>query len=101
MGKKLAKFTENFRGESDRGAILISAALLDECLRSLIAIFLVDDKKEVNELLGSEKHYERPLGTFGARIKTAYCLGLISRDEFDDLRIIQKIRKEIKEKDCG
>ena len=87
----LASFTEKFGNESDRGAALIGAALLDGHLCLLIASFLIDDKNEVNELLGINSYYS-PLGTFSARIRAAYCLGLISRDEFHDLRIIQRIR---------
>ena len=92
MNESLADFTKQFDGESDRGAALISAAFLDEDLRFLIATFLIDDEEEVGRLLGSNKHWDCPLGTFGTRVRAAYCLGLISRDEFHDLRIIQRIR---------
>ena len=87
----LASFTEKFDNESDRGAALIGAALLDGHLCLLIASFFIDDENEVNELLGINNYYS-PLGTFSARIRAAYCLGLISRDEFHDLRMIQRIR---------
>jgi len=36
----------------------------------------------------------RPLGTFGARIDISYCLGLISKEELQDLQIIQDIRNK-------
>jgi len=48
--------------------------------------FLVDDSKEVEELL----KYDQPLGTFGGRIRVAYCLGLISKVIRDDLRRVGK-----------
>ena len=54
--------------------------------------FMVDDAKKVNELLGSEDGSEAPLSSLSARIKTAYCLGLITKKEFDDLNLIRRIR---------
>lgn len=85
-------FDEEFEKESDRAAVIIGAAFLDEYLRQLIASFLIDEENEVNELLGSEKHLMRPLGSFSARIRTAYCLGLISKHEYHDFKIIRDIR---------
>jgi len=92
MYENLADFTEQFADESDRGAALISATLLEADLRSLIAAFLIEDEDEINRLLGSDEYWDCPLGTFGARIRAAYCLGLISRDEFHDLGIIRRVR---------
>ena len=89
-----AEFVEQFDQESDRGAALICAALLDEQLRSLIAAFLIEDESEVEELLGSESKLERPLSHFSARIRAAYCLGLISEDERHDLTLIRRIRND-------
>lgn len=90
----LQGFMNQYQGESDRGAALIAAAHLDSLLHLLIQSFLVDDESEVAKLLGNRDKWNCPLGTFGARIRAAYCLGLISVDEFHDLRIIQRIRNE-------
>ncbi|HYX72596.1 MAG TPA: MltR family transcriptional regulator, partial [Nitrososphaera sp.] len=54
------------------------------------SMFLVDDEGEVGELLGTEK----PLGAFGARIRAAYCMGLLSKEDFEDLKIIKAIRND-------
>lgn len=72
-------FLEEFQGESDRAAAVLGAAYLDECLRQLIAAFLIDDSTRVDDLL------ERPLGNFASRISASYCMGLISEDEYHDL----------------
>jgi DNA-binding MltR family transcriptional regulator len=85
--KQLAK-------ESERGVAIIAAAYLDEQLHQLIANFLVDDEKEVDELLGGDTCFGSALGSFDSRIRAAYCLGLISRDEYYDLKIIKKIRNQ-------
>ncbi len=88
----LATFSEMFKDESPRGAAILSAVLLDESVRSLLAAFMIEDKNQVDELLGSEKNRDRPIGTFISRIRAAYCLGLLSEDESHDLRLIGKIR---------
>ncbi len=83
-------FQNEFRGESDRAAAIVGAALLDAHLEQLIRSFLIDEQKEVESLF----EFTGPFGSFGARIKVAFSLGLISRDEYDDLKIIQGIRNE-------
>jgi DNA-binding MltR family transcriptional regulator len=55
---------------------------------------MVDDTKKVYELLGDVDGSEAPLSNFSARIKTAYCLGLITKKEYDDLNLIRKIRNK-------
>jgi DNA-binding MltR family transcriptional regulator len=85
-------FLEEFQNESPRAAAIIGAAFLDEQLRKLLVSFLVDRKRAVDELIGNENRSNRPLSAFSARIRAAYCLGLISKDERDDLHMIRRIR---------
>ena len=80
------RLTEEFAGESDRAAALVAAALLDENLESLLKAYLIDDAREAEVLLGTS------LQSLGARVRAAYLLGLISRDEMGDLRQIKEIR---------
>ncbi|MFC1508628.1 MltR family transcriptional regulator [Candidatus Omnitrophota bacterium] len=87
-------FFEEFQKETPRAAVILSSAFLDSLLRDLICSFMIDNSKKVDELLGSEKNPYTPLSTFSSRIKTAYCLGLISKNEYDDLNIIRKIRNK-------
>jgi CheY-like chemotaxis protein len=75
-----------------RAAVIISAAFMDVWLRQLIADFMVDDSKAVDELVGTEDNIDRPLSSFSSRIRAAYCLGLIPRDEYDDLLMVRKLR---------
>jgi DNA-binding MltR family transcriptional regulator len=84
----LAGFMKEFGVETNRAAAILGAALLDELLSQLISNFLIDDDKEVRNLLD----VERPLGAFGARIRAAYCLGLITNEVFQDLNVIKSIR---------
>lgn len=91
-------FFDEFQNESPRASVIISGALIDTLLRDLLVTFMVNDKKEVDSLVGSEKDVDKPLGAFGARIKAAYCLGLISKEEYSDLKIIQKVRNQFAHK---
>jgi DNA-binding MltR family transcriptional regulator len=85
-------FFEEFQNETPRAAVIISAAFLEALLRDLIASFMIKDEKKVGELLGTENNPEGPISSFSARIKTAYCLGLISEAELNDLTLVRKIR---------
>lgn len=76
------------RGDSERAAVIFGAAVLDELLRQVLEAFMIADDNEISELIGDS----RPLGTFAARTRAAYCLGLIDDEEKHDLEIIRRIR---------
>jgi DNA-binding MltR family transcriptional regulator len=73
---------------SDRAIAIVGPAFLDGLLSDIITEFMVDDEKEVNKLLQPEG----PLGTYGSRVTTCYCLGLIGGIVTTDLRLVGKIR---------
>ena len=75
---------------NDRAIAILGATLPDILLEHLLTEFFVEDAKEVAALLKPE----RPLGAFGARIATAYCLGLICKTVRDDLRRVAEIRNK-------
>lgn len=76
--------------ESDRGYALIIAAWLDDALGELIRARFVDHSASADELLVGDS----PLGTFSARIKAAFCFGLIDERVKRDLNIIRAIRND-------
>ena len=84
---KPTAFVEQTRGKSDRSVAIEASVLLNMHLSQLLSTFMVDDPDEVDALLREE----RALGNFASRIRAAYTLGLISKDERDDLRIVQYI----------
>ena len=88
--RELSKFLHSFNQESDRGAVLIAASILDEWLSEIIETFLVKSKESKGLLFD----FSAPLGTFSARTKMAYSLGLIEKKEFEEINIIRKIRNE-------
>jgi hypothetical protein len=83
-------FHDLFMAESDRGAALTGAALLDDLLADVIRAGFVDDPKHVESLLKTDG----PLGTFSARIKLAYCVGWIGPDVRDDLNLVREVRNK-------
>lgn len=86
------KFFEELEGESDRGAAVVGAAMLDDCLRELLEAFLINRPNEVQKFLGSKTHWHAPLGTFSARIRGTYYLGLLPEEVYNDLMIVRNIR---------
>ena len=86
----LQGFADEFQNESDRATAILAGALLDEQLRQLLSNYLIEDGTEVSLLLGQEQ----PLGSFGARLRAAYCLGLLEKDEYAILLKLKKIRND-------
>jgi mannitol operon repressor len=84
----LQGFVTELEHETDRAAAILAGSMLDELLRQALEMFFVDEPKEVDLLLNSEQ----PLGSFGARIRTAYCLGMLTSDEFTALGLVKAIR---------
>lgn len=79
--------------ESDRGAVIVGAAMLDDEVTQLLrAVF------EVNKI--SNKQMEKmfdlsgPLSSFGSKTLVAYGFGLISKSVFEDLNRIRSLRNE-------
>ncbi|NHN70156.1 transcriptional regulator [Pseudomonas fluorescens] len=88
--KELSEFLSEFNKETDRGAVLNAAAVLDEWLLIILKEFLADNKSSADLLNG----FNAPLGTFSARVAAAHSLGLIQDNEFREITIIRKIRNE-------
>lgn len=87
---ELADFAREFNQESDRGAPLVAASLLDERLKGILQAFFLKSKIS-SELLNG---FNAPLGTSSSRTSAAYALGLIQKNEFDEINLIRKIRSE-------
>jgi mannitol operon repressor len=88
--KYFAEFLAEFQSETDRGAALVGAALIDERLERLLSAHLAIEDLANDLVRGNDA----PLGTFSARIKMAYALGLITELEFQESNIIRRIRNE-------
>ncbi len=88
--KYFSSFLSEFQKETDRGAALVGAALIDSRIERLLVSHFVD-KKVAKELLNGGS---APLGSFSAKIKLCYALGLITEIEYKECDTIRKIRNE-------
>jgi DNA-binding MltR family transcriptional regulator len=88
--EQLAKFLAAFDKESDRGAALVAASMLDERLEQILSAFFIESAAAKDLVSG----FNAPLGTFSSRALAAASLGLIQENEFKEITIIRKIRNE-------
>jgi DNA-binding MltR family transcriptional regulator len=90
---RVQRISEELHKESDRAAIVLGAAWLDEGLAALLRAVLLpamEKKEESDELLG----LNGPLGDFASRIKLCHRLGLINDDFRKAIDIIRKMRNK-------
>jgi DNA-binding MltR family transcriptional regulator len=76
---------------SDRVAGILGATIVDIRLERMLRQFFVDDDKEASALLSNESP-NSPISSFSARARTSYCLGLISKEELQDIDTVRAIR---------
>jgi len=86
----LGIFLSEFNRESDRGAALTAAAVLDDRLAEILAAFFTDTTS-AKELISG---FNAPLGSLASRAAAAHALGLIQDNEFKEITLIRKIRNE-------
>jgi DNA-binding MltR family transcriptional regulator len=79
--------------ESDRGAVIVAAALLEDDLNEILKKIVQRNElsakyiKEMFDLNG-------PLSSFSSKALICYGFGIISKDIFDDLTKIRKLRNK-------
>jgi hypothetical protein len=88
--KYFSAFLAEFQKETDRGAALVGAALIDTRLEAVLRSHFLEIKA-VEELMEGGN---APLGTLSSRIKMAYALGLITELEFSECEIIRRVRND-------
>jgi mannitol operon repressor len=82
------KFLAVLKQENDRGAVLSSAAFIEELLEKILVAFLANEPT-TKELL---KGFSAPIGSFSARLKLCYSLGLLYKELYLIINTIRKIR---------
>lgn len=81
----------HIEAESDRGAVLVAAALLDNGLKGRLSeLFLKSDDSKDQLFEGGNA----PLGTFSAKIELAYRLKLIDKECKKSLNTFRKLRND-------
>jgi hypothetical protein len=88
--KEVTNFRTFISSETDRGAVLMSAAFLDDKLKELIEKKLVQDKKISRRAFD----FNGPLGTFSSRIDFAYLIGVLPKNAQRDLHTIRAVRNQ-------
>ena len=79
-----------FHDSPDRVIAIIGGAYLDEMLNRLFRATLIDDQEDVDRLLRPDA----ALGSNGARYQLAYCLGLVTREQRHDMKLVAAIRNK-------
>jgi hypothetical protein len=82
---------EEFARETDRAAVILGVARIDELLHHTLGAVLLPCATKDDTLLDTE----RPLSTLSARIDACYRLGLIDAEFAWTLHIIRRIRNEL------
>jgi DNA-binding MltR family transcriptional regulator len=59
-------------------------------LHEILSGYLISDESKVKTLFEGTM----PLATFSAKIELTYCLGLISSDEYNNIKIVKSIRND-------
>lgn len=88
--KEVIVFRTSITKETDRGAVLMSAAFLDDKLKELIEKRLVLDKKISRRAFD----FNGALGTFSSRIDFAYLIGVLPKNAQRDLHLIRAVRNQ-------
>lgn len=86
--KAFQAFVDEFKGESDRAAVILGAAKLDALLAQILDRLLLPSLSSTDELLEGDS----PLSTFSARINMCYRLGVISPEFAKSLHLVRRIR---------
>ncbi len=84
--------TEALLHESDRGCVLLGAALLDEALEETLRAAFRNDAAARRDVQSLFKAAYAPLRSFAVKAQLAFALGLISRRVFDRITIIRQLR---------
>jgi len=79
---------EYFDDSPDRGIAISLPAILDNRVTSILKAIMLPDERILNELFSPN----RALGSFKAKVDLIYLLGLIDKEFYQDLTVINKIR---------
>ncbi len=77
--------------ESDRGAVILSASILDSNLEEILKEFLLDPTSKKDELFSGAYS---PIGSLSAKIELCYRLGIIRKDIRLQLNKFKAIRND-------
>jgi hypothetical protein len=82
------RFNRALSAHDERGLALALAAFAEDTLGRLLLTYLIDSKQAKDLVEG----FNAPLGTLASRMKAAYAVGLLTKEQYEDLEIARKIR---------
>ena len=88
---RFGAFIDMLKQESERGSVIVSAALMDEALEQLLKAKLVPSPEKNDELFYGPY---APLGNFSAKIDFAYRVGIIGVNQRSSMHLIRKLRND-------
>jgi hypothetical protein len=94
---RFSSFMDEFNGESDRAAVILGAAKIDQTLFELLSATLLPLTSGKDDLLESDG----PIGSFSARISLAYRMALIDAELAHALHMVRKIRNAFAHEPTG
>jgi DNA-binding MltR family transcriptional regulator len=84
--------------ESDRGAVLVAGAMLEEALKEVLVMHLVPNPTATDPLFDGPT---APLQSFSSKIDAGYRLGIISDRFCRDMHVIRRIRNTVAHRAAG
>ncbi|HEL3757571.1 TPA: hypothetical protein UMV36_001945, partial [Stenotrophomonas maltophilia] len=85
--ESINRFNRALSAHDERGLALALAAFAEDTLGRLLLTYLIDGKQAKDLVEG----FNAPLGTLASRMKAAYAVGLLTREQYEDLEIARKI----------
>jgi len=82
------RFNRALSAHDERGLALALAAFAEDTLGRLLLTYLIDCKQSKDLVEG----FNAPLGTLASRMKAAYAVGLLTKEQYEDLEVARKIR---------
>lgn len=84
-----------YRTLPGRELIVVSVAVLDLALATLLELRLLDFEDESHSFLGADGDGRAPSASFGARIQLALLVGIITKADASVLRALKKLRNSV------
>jgi hypothetical protein len=91
------KFVGEFIGESDRAAVIIGVAKIDDLLRRLLQRVLLPASGKRDDFV----EYEGPIGTLHSRIEMCFRMGLLDAAFARILHLLRKLRNDFAHEAAG
>ncbi|ERS01254.1 hypothetical protein Q673_18665 [Marinobacter sp. EN3] len=88
----LSDYYDLISKESDRGAVIVAASILDESLGEILKAFLLSPSTRKDDLLDGAY---APLGSFSAKIELCFRLGIIRQPIRQQLMLFKSIRNDV------